>query len=135
MEDINPGDYVKININGEEHICLVIITQHTNLCLLFEKHVGTSEALGSHVTSNLYNLNQFRCVPNIADYHGKQHSWYYSGYVVKTSCPNQLTTINRKCDGCSCSVCGCFVMMAEPNQPNNTFKCYSCRNNSMRAFY
>ena|ERR1700748_200388 len=32
-------------------------------------------------------------------------------------------------DGMKCSgVCGLWSYMSEPNQPDNTFKCYSCRN-------
>ena len=31
-------------------------------------------------------------------------------------------------DGCKCNKCGIFYSMAAPNQKDNTFKCYTCRN-------
>jgi hypothetical protein len=31
-------------------------------------------------------------------------------------------------DGCKCNKCGLFYSMAAPNQIDNTFKCYTCRN-------
>lgn len=37
-----------------------------------------------------------------------------------------------KHDGMSCLRCKEFVFMAEPNQQDGTFKCYSCRQNKYR---
>lgn len=42
------------------------------------------------------------------------------------------TEISRQCGGSACLKCKTFVTMAEPNQPNGTFICYSCRQNPFR---
>lgn len=41
---------------------------------------------------------------------------------------NVLKTIDPLDDGCKCNKCGLFYSMAAPNQIDNTFKCYTCRN-------
>lgn len=36
--------------------------------------------------------------------------------------------LDPKDDGCKCNKCGLWSPMAAPNQIDNTFKCYTCRN-------
>jgi hypothetical protein len=39
-----------------------------------------------------------------------------------------IKVINDFDDGCKCNKCGLWYSMAAPNQLDNTFKCYTCRN-------
>jgi hypothetical protein len=39
------------------------------------------------------------------------------------------TETSRQSGGSVCLKCKTFINMAEPNQPNGTFICYSCRQN------
>jgi hypothetical protein len=38
-------------------------------------------------------------------------------------------------DGCKCKSCKHFIQYAAPNQPDNTFVCFSCVTNPIRAYY
>lgn len=68
-----------------------------------------------------------RVSPNAEKFIGKYFVWFYH---------NILKIGTRAVDGCSCSVCGHFAYMAEPNDPTKTiFTCSSCRDNPMRRFY
>lgn len=48
-----------------------------------------------------------------------------------------VTEIKRDAclDFCTCKVCRTPIQYAEPNQPDNTFICFSCKTNPMRAYY
>lgn len=59
--------------------------------------------------------------------------WIPVIYLKKIS--GQITKQIAINSGCSCSICHNFSPFSEPNQPDNTFKCYSCRSNSLRKFY
>lgn len=37
------------------------------------------------------------------------------------------TVVKKKSEGCICTKCGEFYQYAEPNQENDTFKCWGCR--------
>src|SRR6266705_2817947 len=45
--------------------------------------------------------------------------------LSQTVATNRIDPID---DGCKCNKCGLWSFMASPNQIDNTFKCYSCRN-------
>jgi hypothetical protein len=49
----------------------------------------------------------------------------YSDLLEKVAAIKINNDIN---DGCKCNKCGLWYSMAAPNQLDNTFKCYSCRN-------
>lgn len=50
-------------------------------------------------------------------------------FVVTTSTVNAKVTLNHSGsnDGCTCIRCNNFYPYAEPNQPNGSLICYSCR--------
>jgi len=45
---------------------------------------------------------------------------------------NMVAHVHEKMDGLSCCICREFYRYAEPNQPNDTLICYSCRQNPYR---
>ena len=44
-----------------------------------------------------------------------------------TQFDTQKEKSKAKSEGCKCGWCGEFSPYAEPNQPDNSFKCYGCR--------
>lgn len=63
------------------------------------------------------------------------YSKYVGNYVRWLNADRIKEIISRGPDGCYCSVCKEFYNMAVPNQEDGTLKCYSCRQNPMRAYY
>lgn len=45
---------------------------------------------------------------------------------------NLICRVHSKLDGMRCVRCTDFYVMASPNQDNDTFMCWSCRNNPYR---
>jgi hypothetical protein len=66
----------------------------------------------------------YKIVSDADKYHGKPGRWVRT----KNLCEDR-SGLN---DGCSCEKCREFVPMAESNQSNGTFVCYSCRMNPFR---
>ncbi len=129
--DIKPGDRVKID-NGSEGI--VIMIQPYRVAIHDSNNMEPYHELGPQVNREWCQGNGYKFVDNIAEYQGKHHQWYESEYIVAiiSNKPAIQATISP---GCFCSICSQFSPLSEVNQPDNTFKCYSCRVQPLRAYY
>lgn len=91
-----------------------------------------------------FDINQFNAILNIHDqpiendshqtavknselYVGKPCLWKSFSYIDEVF---ELYNV-----GCFCVSCKLHFDFAESNQPNNLFKCYSCKSNPARAYY
>lgn len=51
----------------------------------------------------------------------------YQGGLITYISPNQISKVRVVLDGYACCRCGDFYFQSEPNQPDGTMKCWSCR--------
>jgi hypothetical protein len=79
--------------------------------------------LGKHVTKKEFGVREFRCVNNIAEYHGHGHCWIINRpfEIMDKNLFNRLKIIPVVL------YCLWRSKLAEANQSDGTFKCYSCR--------
>jgi hypothetical protein len=62
------------------------------------------------------------------DYHPIQSKCTWGLNVNSTGIMHSKIPVPGEPDGCACKKCLNFYHMAEPNQPDGTLLCYSCRN-------
>ena len=132
------GDYVSATVNGEQMICQIIVE--------LINHGGDSNEYYLAIPEDHPNYHRYgwilpkdyassddagiNVIPNIKDFGGKRYTYRYSREITIAIKPR------NKVDGCNCKTCKQYIHMAEPNQPDNqTFICYSCTNNPLRAYY
>lgn len=65
----------------------------------------------------------------LSDYLNKKVYWVMTEYLL-----SDIIKEEEKITGSSCTSCGQFSYMSIPNQPDKTFKCYSCRSNPIRMY-
>lgn len=130
FKDFSLGDKVKLKCSIHEGIVIGLDIHYEQICVHYEE---ASALLGIHVDNN-FAPERYTFISNITDYHNKGHTWMEPLMITEIISGKQESkeTVNP---GCSCSICYQFNSMAEPNQPDNTFKCYSCRNQPLRAYY
>ncbi len=133
FEEISLGDKVTlISQNVSDCVVIILDIKQKRVCLHHSQPIDGyhPSLLSSHVT-NKWLPHQMKCIDNIVDYHSKLHTWVDVHEIMAGG----QTIQAKKSNGCSCSCCGQFNNFAEPNQPDNTFKCYICREQPLRAYY
>lgn len=75
----------------------------------------------------------FTSIINNACSHYITYEDVYASRIVSESMENipTIQLVDSINDGCKCSQCGLWYAMAAPNQTDNSFKCYSCRNRGL----
>ncbi len=129
--DFPLGGRVRFNRRTKdlEGIVIGYMIKTKELMVSYESDHHNESILGSHVDIHFYT-DIYKWVENVEDYHNKPHAIFQ---------PAELTLISAQVKaqvntGCNCSVCGIPNPYAEPNQPDSTFKCYSCRSNPLRSY-
>lgn len=133
FKDFSLGDRVKFKIDDyPETEGVVVFLDMSNKWI----GIAHSENFGSNLGMQVipqWMPNRYKVISNIKEYHNKPHSTINPSFYTITILGKTVTkAINP---GCFCSVCGQFSPFSEPNQSDNTFKCYSCREQPLRAYY
>ena len=117
-----PKDDLKNYPNNKDSCISIFINEHCDSC---------------NVTNTIYNNfvgseNEETSFDIVCDHNETYYDMYLNriktvGDIIVGSVKS--TIINSIDDGMKCSgACGQWVPMASPNQKDNTFKCWSCRN-------
>lgn len=139
MHNIKLGSKIKARIRGRDYTCIVIVMKNDfSECIVHSAEFDPNNfyTLGSQVKPGWRPNVSY--IDNIESYHGKRHyAWIVPENVLEVIDETAYVSSPNKSEetGCFCSGCQVFNVMAEPNQPDNTFKCYACRSNPMRVYY
>ena len=101
--------------NGEEILTVIGVASCSYIL-----YIPTTLIIKDSVVVNYYNIDNL-------DLEDK----FLGCYVIEVP-ENKITRIYRKLDGMSCIRCGEFSTMAQGNQPDGSFKCFSCRKYTYR---
>lgn len=78
----------------------------------------------------IYSRDEIGMISDRNQYLGGSAIWLPAATLVIGAAKQK----SREPDGCFCTVCKQFSAQSAPNQPDNTFKCWICRENPLRAF-
>lgn len=135
FKDFSLGDRVKFQLTEDhdevEGIVIMLIPRHKLIGIHHSEN--NIVRLGEHVKHGWDN--NYELISNIEEFHNKPFiSVGLNGLKIRIISNTTIKHISPN-EGCTCTVCLQYSPMAEPNQPDNTFKCYSCRESPLRAYY
>lgn len=138
MHNIKLGSKIKARIGGRDYTCIVIVIKNDfSECIVHsaEFHPHGFYTLGSQVRPGWRTDVSY--IDNIEYYHGRRHyAWLRLENVLEVIDEMAYVSPDKPEEkGCFCAGCKLFSAMSEPNQPDNTFRCYTCRNNPVRVYY
>lgn len=134
FKDISLGDKVRFKYSDypEEDGIVIFLGKHRQaIGVSFSASWGSY--LSGHVT-HAWGSPIYFLISNIEDYHDKPHEVMEIHNIIAIL-TDKDTSKPIDSIGCFCSVCEQFSALSEPNQPDNSFKCYSCRVQPLRAYY
>ena len=136
ITDTALGDIVNVSTYSKTYEgCLVVAFEHEEdnvdekyhvYCVLPDSYIPNES---NPVSSYKRQINNDDCITSISNpdlYINKPGLWLGLRFI---------TDVFEIDPGCNCKGCGLHFEWAEPNQPDKTFCCYSCRQNPMRAYY
>lgn len=122
-----------------------ITDKNTYVCCLVDRNIypdlDSSPLSVTQLNASITSLNNsgsqivLSTVKDFDKYHGQNILWATVSTNKVTSVASKPAKVIRKNDFCNCKSCKETVLMAEPNQSDGTFVCWSCRNYPMRNYY
>lgn len=127
MAKLKPGDRVDCRV---KQATIVSPYKDYDEMRTFEIVAGDKHGYYLYVPSYIHIKNQVKADKYQCEHLGINKKFLGENIVYIQE--NLICRISSILDGMSCSKCGDFFQMAEPNQEDGTLICYACRFNPYR---